>query len=231
MNKLPKCQCKVAGTICHKTILVAKLYQYHYRTMTTTEQLVILKNARITRKAGIEKISAIADESVAIDPIEAAQKQMIRVHQVVTNCCKMTCKQSKTDTWYTTVVHLTTVHQCSSKGTEWQKSVSIFSSTILKSVEEYPAERRPSTPMLVFQYPSYSGPLANIVLDRKTLSIEQFFSRNLHHRYSSTSRFFWYPNFVARWRHFAGIWPQSWKFDPDFLGPYGAQGGLADIVR
>ena len=99
------------------------------------------------------------------------------------------------------------------------------------AVEEYPAERRMSTPMLVFQYPRYSGPLANILLDRKTSSIEVRFSRSLHHRYSSTSRFLRYPNFVPRWRHFAGIWPQSRKFDPDFLGPCGAQGGEANIVR
>ena len=47
-----------------------------------------------------------------------------------------------------------------------------------------------STPMLVYQGTRYSGPLANILLDGKTSSIEQLFSRNLHHRYSSMSCFF-----------------------------------------
>jgi len=98
-------------------------------------------------------------------------------------------------------------------------------------VEEYPAERRISTPMLVFASTRYTGPLANTDLDRKTSSKMPLFSRHSHHRYSSTSRFSRYPNFVPRWRHCAGILPQSRKFDPDFLGPYGAQVGVADKVR
>jgi len=45
----------------------------------------------------IKEISAITGERVGIDPIQTAQQQVIRVHQIITNCWKMTC-QSHTHT-------------------------------------------------------------------------------------------------------------------------------------
>jgi len=37
----------------------------------------------------VEKIPAIADEYIGINPIEAAQQQVVRVHQIITDCWKI----------------------------------------------------------------------------------------------------------------------------------------------
>jgi len=47
----------------------------------------------------VKQISAIADECVCIDPIQTAQQQVIRVHQIITNCWKMTCQVHKHHTF------------------------------------------------------------------------------------------------------------------------------------
>jgi len=38
----------------------------------------------------VQKISAIADQCVCIDPIQTAQQQVIWVHQIIADCRKMT---------------------------------------------------------------------------------------------------------------------------------------------
>jgi len=47
---------------------------------------------QVTCKAMVQKISAIADQCVRIDPIQTAEQQMIRVHEIITDCWKMTCQ-------------------------------------------------------------------------------------------------------------------------------------------
>jgi len=44
----------------------------------------------------VKEISAIANESVGIDPIKAAQQQVIGVDQVITDRRKMTCQLQNT---------------------------------------------------------------------------------------------------------------------------------------
>jgi len=53
----------------------------------------------------IQEISAIAYQCVSVDPIQAAQQQVIWVHQIITNCRKMPCESHKHHTSSTAIVY------------------------------------------------------------------------------------------------------------------------------
>ena len=50
---------------------------------------MLYKHFKKTWKVVVEKIPAIADEYIGINPIEAAQQQVVRVHQIITDCWKI----------------------------------------------------------------------------------------------------------------------------------------------
>ena len=50
---------------------------------------------RNTFEIGFKKVTAIAKKRIGIEPVQAAQEQMIRVHKVVTDCWKITWSKRK----------------------------------------------------------------------------------------------------------------------------------------
>ena len=53
----------------------------------------------------VQEISAIADQCVCIDPIQTTEQQVIRVHQIVADCWKMTCQSHEHQTSTITVLY------------------------------------------------------------------------------------------------------------------------------
>ena len=50
---------------------------------------------RNTFEIGFKKVTAIAKKRIGIEPVQAAQEQMIRVHKVVTDCWKIAWSKRK----------------------------------------------------------------------------------------------------------------------------------------